>query len=175
MFTNSIKNLAAIFAVVVSFIAGYRFAAALYGADISELRGDYATRAAALEEKYREEERGKAAALAAAWEERDKARGDAVDLRADLERVRGEYDAFKRRVSRADANPAKPNREPSGGGAELVARCSEVVARCVGLAQELSADRDAVSSLINYPRRDSQPTPAVASDAYPKDRLADRP
>lgn len=175
MFSTSIKCLAVISAVVVAFAAGYKFAAALYGADIAELREDYATRAAALEEKYREEEKGQAAALAAAWEERDRARVDAVDLRADLERVRGEYDDFKRRMSRADANPAKPDREPGGGGADLVARCSEVVARCVGLAQELSADRDAVSSLINYPRRDSQPTPAVASDAYPKDRRADRP
>ena len=172
---SRLKLAAAVILAVVAFFSGYKYASALYGADISELREDYATRAAALEEKYREEEKGQAAALAAAWEERDKARGDAVDLRADLERVRGEYDAFKCRVSRADANPAKPNREPSGGGAELVARCSDVVARCVGLAQELSADRDAVRTLITYPHKGSQPTPGEASGAYREDRLADTP
>ena len=137
-----------VFAVaLVAFVAGYRYAAALYGEDIAALRADYASRTAALEGVYREKERSQAASMAAAWAERDKARADAVDLSADLERVRGEYAAFKRRVSAADTDTKKPNVQPCRGGEELVARCSEVLTRCVGMAQELSADRDAVNIL----------------------------
>lgn len=141
------KILAAVFGMAAAFVGGYQYAAALYGADISALREDYAMRSAALEEKYREREKGQAAAITAAWEERDKARADAVDISADLERVRGEYAAFKRRVSAADTDTKKPNVQPCRGGEELVARCSEVLTRCVGMAQELSADRDAVNIL----------------------------
>lgn len=141
------KILAAVFGMAAAFVVGYQYAAALYGADISALREDYAMRSAALEEKYREREKGQAAAITAAWEERDKARADAVDLSADLERVRGEYAVFKRRVSAADTDTKKPNVQPCRGGEELVARCSDVLTRCVGMAQELSADRDAVNIL----------------------------
>ena len=141
------KILAAVFGMAAAFVGGYQYAAALYGADISALREDYAMRSAALEEKYREREKGQAAAITAAWDERDKARADAVDLSADLERVRGQYAALKRRVSAADTDTKKPNVQPCRGGEELVARCPEVLTRCVGMAQELSADRDAVNIL----------------------------
>lgn len=171
----NLKFLAAALLAAAAFFSGYQYAAALYGKDIAKLREDYAVRAAALEEKYRGIESEKAKALAVAWEERDRARADAVDLSADLERVRVQYGALKRRMSAADANPAKPNREPGGGGEDLVARCSKVVARCVGLAQELSADRDAVNALISYPYKGSPPTPGGVSGAYPEDRHAGTP
>lgn len=144
-----LKVLAAVFGMAAAFVGGYQYAAALYGADISALREDYAMRSAALEEKYREREKGQAAAITAAWEERDKARADAVDLSADLERVRGEYAAFKRRVSGTDAGAGDAHVEQGRGGADLVARCSGLLARCVGMAQEMSADRDAVRSLTS--------------------------
>lgn len=144
---------AGVLAAVSLFVGGYQYAAALYGKDISDLRADYASRAAALEEKYRAEERSQSAALAAAWEERDRARADAVDLSADLERVRGEYASLKRRVPAAGAGSGKPHVEPCRGGAELVSRCSELLARCVGMAQELSADRDAVNRILAAPSK----------------------
>lgn len=137
-----------VIAAALIFVSGYRYAAALYGADIAALREDYATRSAALETKYREKEKGQTDALVATWAERDKARADAVNLTADLERVRGEYDALKRRVPAADSNPDKSHVEPCRGGADLVARCSALLTRCVGVAQELSGDRDAVRLLL---------------------------
>lgn len=146
--TEWLKIGAGVLAAVALFVGGYRYAAALYGADIASLREDYATRAAALEEKYRETEKGQAAAIAAAWSERDKARTDAIDLRSDLERVRGEYADLKRRVSAGNARADKSDGKPCRGGAELVSRCSELLARCVGVAQELSVDRDAVRLLL---------------------------
>ena len=52
------RELVAVLAMGVAlFVGGYRYAAAIYGEDIAELREDYASRAQQLEEKYREKER----------------------------------------------------------------------------------------------------------------------
>lgn len=145
------KIWAGLFGAAALFYGGYQYAAALYGADIAALREDYASRALQLEEQYREKERSQAEAISAAWEARDKARADAVDVSADLERVRREFSAYKRRVPAAGTGSEPASREPCRGGAELVSRCSELAARCVGLAQELSADRDAVKEITKTP------------------------
>lgn len=132
---------------VVAAWGGYEYAAALYGRDIAELRQDYAERAAALEEEYREKERGAAAALAAAWEERDKALAESADLRSDAERVRGEADAAKRALSRAGAGSCAAERKQLTRGAELVGRCAELLERGAGLAQRSAVDKDALAAL----------------------------
>ena len=126
------------------FVGGYQYAAALYGADIAALREDYATRAQALEEKYREKERQNAAAVVAAWEERDRARRDAVDLSGDLERVRDEAAALRRELSRAPDDPCTPCRAELTECSGLLARGSELLERGANLTQELAADKDAV-------------------------------
>lgn len=138
------KVAAIIIAACACFVGGYRYAAALYGADIAALREDYATRAQALEEKYREKERQNAAAVVAAWEERDRARRDAVDLSGDLERVRDEADALRRQLSRAPADPCTPCRAELAECAGLLARSAGLLERGANLAQEVAADKDAV-------------------------------
>ena len=138
------KFAAIIIAACACFVGGYRYAAALYGADIAALREDYATRAQALEEKYREKERQNAAAVVAAWEERDRARRDAVDLSGDLERVRDEADALRRQLSRAPADPCTPCRAELAECAGLLARGSGLLDRGSNLAQAVAADKDAV-------------------------------
>ena len=142
-----IKAAVAVVMAAAVFFAGYRYAAALYGKDIAQLREDYATRSLQLEEQYREKERSQAAAISAAWEARDKARADAVDVSVDLERVRSEYAAYKRRVSAAGTGSESASREPCRGGPELISRCADLASRCVRMAQELSADRDAVRKM----------------------------
>ena len=54
---NNWKMLAVLVLGAAFFVAGYQYAAALYGEDIAALREDYATRAHALEVKYREKEK----------------------------------------------------------------------------------------------------------------------
>lgn len=132
---------------VAAFWGGYEYAAALYGRDIADLRRDYAERAAALEEKYREKERDATAALAAAWEERDRALAESADLRSDAERVRSEADAARRKLSRADAGACAPERERLARGASLVGRCAELLERGAGLAQRVAIDKDALAAL----------------------------
>lgn len=137
------KFLGALLSVVAIFICGYQYAAALYSRDIAELRRDYAERAAALEEQYREKERSATAALAAAWEERDKALAESADLRADAERVRGEADAAKRTLSRAGASACAAERKQLARCAGLLAEGVDLGAEGARLSQRVAIDKDA--------------------------------
>ncbi len=106
-----LKVWATALALCVAFAAGYRYSAALYGADIAALREDYATRAQSLEVKYREKERGYAQSLVDAWEARDKALARVDDLGADLERVRKQAADARSRLSATGAGTCDAERE----------------------------------------------------------------
>ena len=130
------------------FVAGYQYAAALYGQDIAELREDYATRAQALEAKYREKERTYAQSLVEAWEVRDAALARASDLSGDLDRVRREAVAARSRLSAAGSDTCKSERKRLERGAELVERGSGLLERCVQLAERTSIDKDAITKIV---------------------------
>ncbi len=131
------------------FVAGYQYAAALYGQDIAELREDYATRAQALEAKYREKERTYAQSLVEAWEVRDAALARASDLSGDLDRVRGEAAAAKRRLSANSAVACKSEREQLARCADLLERGTELVRRGVELSERTAIDKDAVVKIVS--------------------------
>ena len=130
------------------FVAGYQYAAALYGEDIAALREDYATRAQSLEIKYREKERTYAQSLVDAWEARDKALARVDDLGADLERVRKQAADARRRLSAAGSDTCKSERKRLERGAELVERGSGLLERCVQLAERTSIDKDAITKIV---------------------------
>jgi hypothetical protein len=131
------------------FVAGYQYAAALYGQDIAELREDYATRAQALEAKYREKERTYAQSLVEAWEVRDAALARADDLSGDLDRVRREADSARRRLSANSAVACKSEREQLARCADLVERGAELVRRGVDLSERVAIDKDAIAKIVN--------------------------
>lgn len=126
------------------FVAGYQYAAALYGEDIAALREDYATRAQSLEIKYREKERTYAQSLVDAWEVRDAALDRASDLSGDLDRVRLEADAARRRLSGTTSDTCKLERERLARCSGLVVRGAELVKRGVELSERAAIDKDAV-------------------------------
>lgn len=126
------------------FVAGYQYAAALYGEDIAALREDYATRAQSLEIKYREKERTYAQSLVDAWEVRDAALARASDLSGDLDRVRLEADAARRRLSGTTSDTCKLERERLARCSGLVVRGAELVKRGVELSERAAIDKDAV-------------------------------
>ena len=126
------------------FVGGYRYAAASYGEDIAELREDYATRAQQLEEKYREKERATAQSLVDAWEERDAALARVDDLTGDVERVRKQADAARRRLSGAGPDSCKSCREQLARCSGIVVRGAELVKRGVELSERAAIDKDAV-------------------------------
>ena len=147
--TSWMKAAGSVAAVVGIFVAGYQYAAALYGADIAALREDYATRAQSLEVKYREKERGYAQSLVDAWEARDKALARADDLGADLERVRQQAADAKRRLSAAGAGSFDAERKQLARCADLLGRGAGLVRRGVDLSERTAIDKDAIAMIVS--------------------------
>lgn len=144
-----LKVWATALALCVAFAAGYRYSAALYGADIAALREDYATRAQSLEVKYREKERCYAQSLVDAWEARDKALARADDLGADLERVRKQAADARRRLSAASDATCDAERKQLARCADLVERGAELVRRGVELSERTAIDKDAIAMIVS--------------------------
>lgn len=144
-----LKVWATALALCVAFAAGYRYSAALYGADIAALREDYATRAQALEAKYREKERVQYQSLVEAWQARDEALSLVDALNGDIDRVRGEAAAAKRRLSANSAVACKSEREQLARCADLVERGAELVRRGVELSERTAIDKDAVVKIVS--------------------------
>ena len=142
------KVVAALAALVAAAVGGYQYADALRGEEVSALREDYANRAAALEAKYREREKANARAVVAAWEERDRARADATDLSAELERLRSEADAARRELSRAPDDPCAAYRAKLAESAEIIERGARLAVRCSRLAEDVAADKDALARIV---------------------------
>lgn len=144
-----LKYVAVLVASAAFFVTGYQHAAALYGEDIAALREDYATRAHALEVKYREKEKVQYQSLVAAWEERDRALSRVADLDADLERVRKQAADAKRRLSAAGAGSFDAERKQLARCADLLGRGAELVRRGVDLSERTAIDKDAVVKIVN--------------------------
>ena len=144
-----LKVWATALALCVAFAAGYRYSAALYGADIAALREDYATRAQALEAKYREKERVQYQSLVEAWQARDEALSLVDALNGDIDRVRGEAAAAKRRLAANSAVACKSEREQLARCADLLERGTELVRRGVELSERTAIDKDAVVKIVS--------------------------
>lgn len=133
------------------FVTGYQYAAALYGEDVAALREDYATRSQALEEKYREKERVQYQSLVNAWEERDAALARVSSLSDDVERVRKQSDAARRRLSATAAGPCKSCEEQLARSTGIIERGAVLLQRCVRLSQRVAIDKDAVVKIADGP------------------------
>lgn len=134
-------------ALIAAFLGGYQFAAALYGEDLATLKEDYATRSQALEEKYRAKEQSTIQKLSEAWALRDAALGHVDDLSDELERVRLEADAARRRMSAARAGACQSEREQLARCAGLLERGGVLLERGAGLSQRIAIDKDAIVHL----------------------------
>lgn len=132
-----------------AFWGGYEYSAALYESDIAALREDYATRAHALEVKYREKEKVQYQSLVAAWEERDRALSRVADLGADLERVRKQAADARSRLSAARAGACKLERKQLARCADLLERGTELVRRGVELSERTAIDKDAIAMIVS--------------------------
>lgn len=127
------------------FLGGYRFAAALYQADIDELKAAHALALADKEKENRANERKQNEALSAAWEEVERrkaelaeSRADSGSLRVELERVRQLADRYRTRMSAAGASSCK----------HFAVRLE----RCVGLLEEgagLSSEGASLSQRVS--------------------------
>ena len=142
------RELGYIALLAVAFFFGYKYASSVYGEQIAELREDYAMRAVELQEEYRAKERFAKDSMVAAWEQRDAAYARLRERGAELERVRGEADAAKRRLSSASAATCKSEREQLARSAELLGRCGCLLGRGVELSSRTAIDKDAVVKIV---------------------------
>lgn len=147
--TSWMKAAGSVAAGVGIFVAGYQYAAALYGEDIAALREDYATRAQSLEIKYREKERTYAQSLVEAWEARDKALARVDDLGADLERVRKQAADARSRLSASAGGTCDAERKQLARCADLLERGTELVRRGVELSERTAIDKDAMAIIVS--------------------------
>ena len=142
------KIITLVISVITLFFAGYQYAAALYGKELAELREDYAMRAVELQEEYRAKERFAKDSMVAAWEQRDAAYARLRERGAELERVRGEADAAKRRLSSAGAVTCKSEREQLARCAGLLERGCGLLERGVDLSSRIAIDKDALVKIV---------------------------
>ncbi len=130
------------------FFGGYQYAAALYGEELAELREDYARRAVELQEEYRAKERFAKDSMVVAWEQRDAAYARLRERGVELDRVRGEADAARRRLSSAGAVTCSAEREQLARSAELLERCGCLLERGVELSSRVAIDKDTIVKLV---------------------------
>lgn len=143
--TTWIKIGAVVLVAAALFLGGYRFAAALYQADIDAMKADHALALAETEKENRANERKQTDALAKAWEEIEKrkaelaeSRADSGNLRIELERVRQLADRYRKRLPAAGASTCK----------HFAVRLE----RCVGLLEEgagLSSEGAEISQRVS--------------------------
>lgn len=144
-----LKVWATALALCVAFAAGYRYSAALYDADITALREDYANRSKALEDNYRAKERESMEKLSQAWALRDSALGHVDDLADELERVRQQAADAKRRLSAAGAGSCDAERKQLSRCADLLGRGAGLVRRGVDLSERTAIDKDAMAMIVS--------------------------
>ena len=141
-------------AVAAVFFGGYRFAAALYQADIDELKAAHALALADKEREIRANQRKQTDALAKAWEEveRHKAelaesRADSGNLRIELERVRVQSDSYRKRLSAAGASACKHFAVRLERCVGLLEEGSGLAAEGAELSQRVSGKHDALARM----------------------------
>lgn len=141
-------------AVAAVFLGGYRFAAALYQADIDKLKAAHALALADKEKEARANERKQTEALSAAWEEveRQKAdlaqsRADSGSLRLELERVRQLADRYRSRMSSAGASSCKHFAVRLDRCVGLLSEGSGLAAEGASLSQRIAGKHDALARL----------------------------
>ena len=149
-----IKIGAVVLVAAALFLGGYRFAAALYQADINELKASHAMALAEKEKEHRANERKQSEALSQAWDEveRQKAelaesRADSGSLRIELERVRQLADRYRKRLSAAGASSCKHLAERLDRCVGLLEEGSGLAAEGAELSQRVAGKHDALARL----------------------------
>lgn len=97
-----------------------------------------------MEGKYREKERENAAAIVAAWEERDRALASVTDLSNELGRVRIEAERTRRELSRTRGDSCDAVRAKLSTCTSLLERSTELLARGSRLAEQTAIEKDSV-------------------------------
>lgn len=129
------------------FGAGYKYAAALYEADIADLQAQYSLAMKEKTDEYRAKEQNQAQQLADAWDALERARAESVDLRADVDRVRKLADRYRARLSAAGADSCTPVRKRLASCAKLLEEGAKLSVEGAELSSRVSARKDALAKI----------------------------
>ena len=138
------KFLGAAFAAAAFFIGGYKYAAALYEADIADMQAQHAMAMKEKTDEYRAKEKTQAQQLADAWDALERVRAESVSLRDDVDRVRVEADHYRAELSRANSDSCTPFRKRLARCTDLLAEGASLSSEGAGLAERVAARKDAV-------------------------------
>lgn len=138
------KYLGAAFAAAAFFIGGYKYAAALYEADIADLQLQHALAMKEKTDEYRSKEQSQAKQLADAWDALERARAESIDLRADVDRVRLEANRYRSRLSAASTDSCDAVKERLACSTRLLEEGAGLSAEGSELAERVAARKDAV-------------------------------
>lgn len=139
-----LKWAGAALAAAALFVSGYKYAAALYEADIADLQAQHALALKEKTDEYRAKEQSQAQQLADAWDKYEKARAESVDLRADVDRVRKLADNYRSRLSAAGTDSCDAIRERLASCTKLLEEGASLSAEGSDLAERVAARKDAV-------------------------------
>ena len=139
-----IKYFGAALATVALFVSGYKYAAALYEADIADLQAQHALAMKEKTDEYRSKEQSQAQQLADAWDQLERARAESVDFRADVDRVRNEADRYRARLSAAGTDSCDAIKERLASCTRLLEEGADLASEGAGLLGEVAAKKDAV-------------------------------
>ncbi len=139
-----LKYLGAALAAVAIFASGYKYAAAIYEADIADMQAQHALALKEKTDEYRAKEQSQAQQLADAWDKYEKARAESVNLRDDVDRVRKLADRYRAKLSGAGADSCAPVRERLAGCVKLLEEGAGLAHEGAGLSEEVAAKKDAV-------------------------------
>lgn len=126
------------------FIGGYKYAAALYEADIAAINEAHAMALAQKESEYRANASKQILVYNEAIDELEKSRSDARSMRDSLERVRVEADRYRAKLSRANTSACKHFEERLSRCADLLSEGAELATEGTELSGRISAEKDAV-------------------------------
>lgn len=136
------------FAVAAVFVAGYRYAAYKYQAQIAEIKAEQALAMKEKTDEYRAKEQSQAKQLADAWDKYEKARAESVDLRDDVERVRKLADNYRARLSAASNDSCSAERERLGKCVGLLREGAELSGEGAELSGRIAARKDALLHVV---------------------------
>ena len=139
-----LKYLGAALAAAALFVSGYKYAAALYEADIADLEAQHALVLKEKTDEYRAKEQSQAQQLADAWDALERARVESIDLRADVDRVRELADGYRAKLSGAGADSCDAIRERLAGCTKLLEEGAELSSEGARLSERVAAKKDAV-------------------------------
>lgn len=132
-------------AAVAIFASGYKYAAAIYEADIADMQTQHALALKEKTDEYRAKEQSQAKQLADAWDALERARAESVSLRGDVDRVRKLADDYRKRLSATDTDTCASVQERLAGCTKLLEEGAELSAEGAKLSGQIAAKKDVLA------------------------------